>query len=525
MAPSAGPSADPAGLRAPELASYNRGMRPTLRESLEDYPAVMLEAVAEGWGLSLLDEQLPETVERLVSEMTDPAALERMTSQLSRDERQALSYVAALGEVKRHVMARKYGRIRRLGPGRLEWERAWREPTSAAERLWFLGLIHRGYRKDEQYHGEVYYVPEEIREALPALEVVWPVPSLKRTPRPPDVLEDGDALARDAFVFLSHVRNHDVREKRGVLSRHELARIRARLSSLEAPRLQFLQHLCERSELLCREAGIWQPTRHAAAWLKLEPLSRQRLLFSSWLDDGSWNDLLHVPSLNCEDTGWGNDPVLARQAVVTWLREAPPGIWLCTESLLTTVRDLEPDFARPDGDYESWYIRDATSGQYLTGFHHWDMVEGAYIRYLLGHPLRWLGVTNVSAGDIPGFPSSFQVTADGAELLAARSSERERVGRRPGALQGTRHVDVEPDGRLLISLDASWYDRFILERFSEWLRERNRVAEYRMTQQTVRKAAAEGIRARQVEAFLRHVTGDCLPSKLRRNIHLWSQLD
>ena len=499
-------------------------MRPALRESLENYPAIMLEAIAEGWGLSLLDEQLPETVERLVSEMTDPAALARMTSQLSQHEQQALSYVVSLGEVKRHVMIRKYGGIRRLGPGRLEWEMAWREPTSAAEHLWFLGLIHRGFARDKQYHGEVFYIPEEIREALPALEVVEPVADLKRSPSPRNVLKDGDALARDIFVFLSHVRNHDVREKRGLLSRHELARIRKRLSSLEAPRLKFLHHLSERSELLGREAGIWQPTRHAAAWLKLQPLDRRRLLLSAWLDDETWNDLLHVPSLNCEDTGWSNSPVLARLAVVTWLREVSPETWLSTESLLATVRDLEPDFARPDGDYESWYIRDATSGQYLTGFHHWDEVEGAYIRYLLGHPLRWLGVTNVDADDGPDFPARFQVTADGAELLAAPASEREPVGGKPAAPQRTRHVEVEPDGRLVISLDASWYDRFILERFSEWLREQDRVAEYRITEQTVHTAAAEGIRARQIEAFLRDVTGDRLPSKLRRSIYLWSQM-
>ncbi|NIO71720.1 MAG: hypothetical protein GTN71_22490, partial [Anaerolineae bacterium] len=51
------------------------------------------------------------------------------------------------------------------------------------------------------------------------------------------------------------------------------------------------------------------------------------------------------------------------------------------------IKESDPDFQRPDGDYSSWYIRQADTGRYLSGFESWDQVEGALIAYLIAQPL------------------------------------------------------------------------------------------------------------------------------------------
>ena len=61
---------------------------------------------------------------------------------------------------------------------------------------------------------------------------------------------------------------------------------------------------------------------------------------------------------------------------------------------MAAVKAADPDFQRPDGDYGSWYIRDAAGDAYLSGFESWDRVEGVLIADLLAGPLHWLGVVD-----------------------------------------------------------------------------------------------------------------------------------
>ena len=58
---------------------------------------------------------------------------------------------------------------------------------------------------------------------------------------------------------------------------------------------------------------------------------------------------------------------------------------------MTAVHQQQPDFQRPAGDYDSWFLRDQQSGEFLRGFEHWDEVDGALLRYLICGPLHWLG--------------------------------------------------------------------------------------------------------------------------------------
>ena len=558
-----------------------------LRDSLTEYPRIMLEAIAEGWGIALTDEQSPEVVDRLAAEMVDPESVQFVLRRLSEMEREALAYVSALGQVKVHVMTRKYGAIRHLGPGRLEWEAAWRQPVSSAERLWFLGLIYREYAQDERYHGEVVYIPAELRTALPPLSIELPTFRVEPAPNPtaphtraknagrhtgtrdgiPMVQDDGDALARDVYVVLAYVRNHQVRERtpkrgygvptresarlrrdsrgyavrpgglrpngrvpKGILTARELAALRPRLAGSSDPqRLRFLLHLCAKGGFIGAEEGLWVPTAEAATWLKGSDIARQRALYRTWLDDTDWNELWLMPGVHCENTGWRNDPLLPRQTVVDYLRQCPVATWWTIRSFVESIHGVAPDLMRPDGDYDSWYIRDVQTGQYWMGWGSWPKVEGALIGYLLQQPLRWLGVvaTGQPEGEVDA--GCFMLTRQGAAVLGAgdvaptpKSHRLRRASTGYGVPSQPQLMTVQGDLQVLVPHGASWYDRFLLERFATWVSEKDGTAHYRMDARSVHACVSSGVTLEQMLAFLRRVSGNRLPPAAVRSLQDWA---
>ncbi len=494
-------------------------MSRSLRDCLAEYPRIMLEAIAEGWRIALTDEQVPEIVERLVVEMTDAQAVESVCRRLSDMEREALAFVAASGQAKAHALKRRYGGLRHFGPGRLEWQQAWRQPASAVERLWFLGLLYMDYGTHESFHGQVFFIPPEIAAILPPMSVPLPVFHVEPAAQPAIVRDDQDALSRDVFAILSHLRNNVVRTKKGALSARELSRLRPRFrGSLDPARLAFLHHLCEQASLIHREEGLWRPTRQAASWLKKGTLARRRALYHTWLEDNQWNELCLMPGIRCEDTGWRNDPVRARKAILDYLHRCPINSWLTIDSFINSLCEADADFLRPDGDYDSWYIRDAQTGHYLMGFAHWERVEGALIRYLLEQPLFWLGI--VAAGNAEeGRPADrFKLTNDGAEILGlVRAKERPSC---PVVVQ------PKPSGhsvQVTVPREASWYDRFLLERFARWMDEQPGLTRYAIDAASVRACLESGVSIDRILAFLRRVTRGQMSAQAQRTLQAWAK--
>jgi len=487
-------------------------MSRSLDACLREYPHVLLEAIAEGWGVALTDEQMPEIVDRLVLEMTRPENVARVVRRLTEPEREALAVVAAQGQARAHVLARKYGTVRKLGPGRLEWQQAWREPASAVERLWFLGFLYAGYGADERFRGPIYFIPTEILSILPPLPAPQPVFQWEPAPPPTTARDERDALAHDVLVLLSHVRNQPVRAPKGTLPASEVARLRQKLAvPADVERIRFMLRLCQRAGLLQTRGGTWAPGKEAAVWLKTGDLARRRTLLDAWRNDPDWNELCLVPSLRCEETGWRNDPLLARQAILGFLKDCPVGTWVTLDAFLCSVQGVAPDFMRPDGDYDSWYIRAAQTGHYLTGFTNWAKVEGALIRYVLECPLCWLGVVVLGCAWQDAPADRFMLSPVGAAMLGLR--EWKDVVPMP--------MTVRPDLHVIVPHSASWYDRFLLERFARLKSESESAADYEMTMASVRACVQGGVTAEQILAFLRRAGASVVPAAVQRSLLTW----
>jgi len=501
----------------------------TLHQSLIDCDVAMLRAIAEMHGLELSSNRQEEAVVQLAEELLQPEEVALTLEALSPTEREALEAIIAQGgRIKAPLFLREYGDLRAFGPGRLERERPWLEPANAAEGLWYRGLIYKAFDEAEGYKGEFFFIPQDLLPLLPQVEKGSPPFTVEPLP-PPAIIRQGDlALLEDVCTFLSYLQREEVKPLRGgYLPRPVMGELNERFIVREdlaeivhergTQRLAFLHHLCRQLRLVRVRGGLLKPnSAEARAWLKSSPADQMAALQAAWRDDPQWNELWHVPSLRCEDTGWRNDPLATRQRILKHLSQCPPDQWLSLASLIQAIKDSDPDFQRPDGDYGSWYIRQADTGRYLSGFESWDQVEGALIAYLIAQPLHWLGVTSLGyENETDGLPSSFLITPWGAAFLGLPHPEQEEWSPQP--------IEVRPDFTILVPAGGSLYHRFQIERFAEEQGSEGGAYLYRITLDSLARLLREGIEAETVLGFLKQAAAGRLPDNVTHTLRQWGQ--
>ncbi|MBC7249148.1 MAG: helicase-associated domain-containing protein [Anaerolineae bacterium] len=499
----------------------------TLKQCLIDYDMALLRAIAQRRGVELSSNRRREAAAQLAAALLEPESVAEAVAWLSPAEREALdALLIAGGRMQAALFSRRFGEIRTFGPGRLEREEPWRQPVSPAEGLWYRGLIARAFDLVDEQATEFVFIPTDLRPLLPA-PPAGPLPfTVEKVSPPPIVRDDGLAAVQDLCTFLAYLRNQSVVPLRDrSLKREDLARLGPRLLVAEdwagaqregnLPRLALLHYLAQRLGLIQLIKGRLQPNPATAkSWLRSAPGQQLTTLQKTWRDDERWNELWRLPTLRCEDTGWRNDPRLARERVLGYLARCPVGEWLSLESFIAAIKRADPDFQRPDGDYRSWYIRDAASGEYLMGFEHWDQVEGALIAHLISGPLRWLGVVALGYNDeAENQPRCFRITPYGAAFLGLAS---------PPPDPEPEPVVITSDLKVRVPLATPLYDRFQLARISEWKASGEEFV-YRLTPAALARALSEKVSVEQVLAFLERVSGGQVPPRVSVALRGWAE--
>jgi hypothetical protein len=243
------------------------------------------------------------------------------------------------------------------------------------------------------------------------------------------------------------------------------------------------------------------------------------LLAHSWLNSSTCNDLRLIPELIAEGE-WKNDPLRARLIIVGYLSNLPQNKWWSLSTFVAAVHQQHPDFQRPTGEYESWYLRYADSDEYLRGFEHWEDVEGALLRYFITGPLHWLGLFDLAAPSQDTRPAAFRFTAWGDALLHGKIQ--------PDLQDENASVLVNSDARLRIARQVPRAVRYQLARFSTWeagdLRDPHGEITYcyRLTPSSLAHAREQGLTIKQLLAYLhRHVP--IVPPPLVKALEQWEK--
>jgi hypothetical protein len=511
----------------------------TLYQSLIDYEMALLQGIAHRRAISLTTTNKLQAVELLAENLLTPAALAIILSDLSEAEKEALQLLLSHGgQIEAPRFAREYGFIRPIGSARLAREQPWRNPVNPAEGLWYYGLIFKTFQATTEGNLEIVYIPTDL---LPLLEITAPTedwrPETGETlkvslvPIPAVVINGDGRLQENMFSLLVYLQTTPVRLESSPKSGEAIfsyltAKDKKALASCLLPalpalpaevELEFLLHLGQRAGLLTIGHGRLRLDRDPVrAWLQSQPVEQVRLLQNTWRADPTWNDLWHVPSLAPQPTGWENSPLLARSKILGYLAqvEAPAENWLSLDDFVAAIKRVEPDFQRPGGDYNSWYIYDR-QGQPLMGFEHWAEVEGALIRYLLTHILLMLGIVEMGAAIATGDLASFRLTPSGQDFLRNEAPSPTPANKKAPLLR------VEANFNAHVPTRASLYDRFQLARFAtleRWEKERT---VYLISQASVSRALKNGVTAEQITAFLARATDNQTPLKVIETILAW----
>jgi hypothetical protein len=481
-----------------------------LEKALFDHELIVLRVIGEWWELDLTGQQKPACVAALAKALAGLDMAQEILF-LGPEEADALGdLIAAGGRIPAATFERQHGAVRHMGPGRMEREEPWLDPVSAAEGLWYRGFLYRAFDESEGSDMvEYYYLPNElysqvVGDAAFAAEDTAAVPAGPAPAGPPELADPPDTTAVDDLTaILSAAQANPLHE--GGLASLQPYLLRANLD-----RASLLFTLAWEIQLLRATDDGARPSRDVLTWLKKNRQEQVRDLADAW-SQSSWNELLHTPGLAFEG-GWQNDPLLARTALLDALPRSED--WFRLSDVVAHIRDTDPDFQRPDGNYETWYIRDINSGGYLSGFGSWDLVEGRLLRFLVYGPLTWLGLVQ-TAGRTGEQPALFRLTPAALSWLAGEPPESGEV---------TMPIVVQEGGRILVPFNTNRYQRFQVARVAEPEHlQPGKPAPYRLTPASLARAAEQAIDAGRLLQFLANASQRPVPAGVGRAIERWQE--
>lgn len=477
---------------------------PTLEKALLDHELIVLRVIGEWWELDLTGadkSKCARTLARSLAELSLPEEV----SLLAPEEAAAINrLVLNRGRLPVATFAREFGEVRQMGPARLEREEPWYDPTSTAESLWYRGFLYRSFQETPEGLVEFYYLPDEFLtqfpqpKSMPAAAPVAPKTKFKPAAAPDQFTPATSYAVDDLTTVLAAA-------QRETLNQSKLEQLYPFLLDPHPDRCHLLITLAWEMNLLRQAENGVRPTRSAVDWLKQPRSAQLRALLDAW-SSSDWNELQHTPGLVCEGSGWENEPILARNGLLEALIR--DNQWYNLADLVAFIKENNPDFQRPDGDYDTWYIRDQEPDGYITGFANWERVEGRLLRFLLRGPLAWLGVSETS-------DQLFRLTAAGLAWVKGEKADEREVNVPPV---------VQADATILVPLNAERQQRFQIARVAEPAPvQPGKPFLYSLTPASLELARTQGIEPDRVIQFLEKSSGRPVPPSTKRAVERWTE--
>ena len=382
---------------------------PNLIESLQGRDLGHLRIIAEFWGIELLEQDLKAATLELVSAMLKPARVEAMVNNSPAKEKEALIDLSAnSGRLPWAQFSRRYGEIREMGVAKRDRELPFKQPISTTEALWYKGMLARAFFDTASGPEEFAYIPDDLLEQIPTTTAGEPTMMGRRAASSEyaEITVTNDRILDHACTLLAALRLGFSLDNPFLSQAGE---------ELTPTLLKSLLTACG----LIDSAGmpVLEPVRLFLEAARGEALGQ---LFRCWRQSEQFNELRLLPNLSIEGN-WTNDPLDARQCILEYLSHLPAGTWWSLGAFIAAIKKHNPDFQRPAGDYDSWFIRELQSGEYLRGFEHWDEVDGRLIRFMLTGPLHWLGVLDLASPEGSGEITAIRLSGWSNALLKGKT--------------------------------------------------------------------------------------------------------
>jgi hypothetical protein len=470
---------------------------PDLLHSLPSNDIGFLRITASLWGVELASVDPAEASAELAEALCDASLVEEVVSTLPKEGRAALdALLHADGKIPWVNFTRRFGDVREMGPGRRDRERPHLHPVSAAEILWYRTLMARSFFDTEKGPQEFAYIPDEL---LMALEITGVNAGETQEPANP-VLPSfkDDAPGRPASPL----------EKNVILPASDrilddsctlLAALRLGVEPPEtAVPVRALRDFLSAAGILKGDAPQPDPVKFFLEATREQSLA---MLRESWQKSEAFNELRQLPGLIFEGE-WTNHPLETREFILNLLEPIPDGQWWSISALIRDVKQHYPDFQRPAGDYDSWFIKRLSDGTFLRGFGSWDEVDGALLRYFITGPLFWLGFVDLASAEEEGQATAFR---------SSSLKQQDEKGK----------VTVTSYGQISVGRSAPRTARYQIARFCEWEEEKPDEYRYRVTVNSLEKARTQGLKAEQLLGILRKYAAAPIPPAFALALQRW----
>lgn len=472
---------------------------PVLKTLLSDFDLDFLSRIARVWRIEISQRDVNSAEADLCAGMLEPGNLDEVITRLPKDSQKAWKTLLSRGgHMPWAAFSREYGDIRAIGPARRERENPDQSPISISENLWYSGLVGKAFLKFSEVPEEYIYIPEEFMPS--GLQGNKPEGSITIHPavdQKPRKTQRADSSILDYLIDM-------------LASARMEREIPPSLFQSWNVSQGFLKSLLESANLLSKSG---QPD---SEMLKVffQKSRGQNLfsLFRAWMNSPQVNDLRMLPGLAFEGS-WQNDPILPRRLLVGILAELKAGPWWSISTLISMIKDQTPDFQRPAGDYDSWFIRDRQTNTYLRGFEHWDEVEGKLLYYLLTGPLHWLGVLNLAYGEEIDNATSFQLTLPGRALLKGIEPT--------GVIKEQGDILIKGITSITIPCSCPRILRYQVARFCEFQSATPTESHYSLTPNSLKKAAEQGLGIHQLIQLLEKEQSKTIPPAFKILAERW----
>ena len=494
---------------------------PDLVQSLQSRDLGHLRIVASLWGVELLSTDANEALTELAAALLDPALVREIVDALSAEALSALDVLAEEGgRIPWATFVRRFGEIREIGPGRRDREQPHLQPVSAAETLFYRALLARAFFDTSNGPQEFAYIPEDL------------LPLIKHNPQRVGASGHEEHQEKTLETFMPVVFNSEIlgrpaspKERAHTIPANDrilddactlLAALRMGLTPPETPiPVRVVTEFLSTAKLILpspRSGGDGARTEQSrSGGVQLEPVrvfleaprkDALEMLVSAWQTSESFNELHLLPGLLCEGE-WTNQPLVTREFLLGLLDAVPENQWWSLPAFVRAVKEKYPDFQRPAGDYDSWFIRRADSETYLRGFDHWDDVDGALIRYFISGPLHWLGRVDLA-------------TPTESEIVTAFEVNEKRV-----TSDENGRLMVSSNGRIAVPRNVPRVSRYLISRFCEWEEEKPDEYRYRVSTRSLKKAQEQRLKVSQLLSLLAKNAAAEIPPAFVKALKRW----
>ncbi len=504
---------------------------PELSQSLHHVDLGHLQIVARAWDLELSARDTRTGLQELIAHLLNPQRLQRVIEQLPQEARAAFwDLFDQDGYLSWALFTRRHGALRELGPARRDRERPYLKPASPTEVLWYRGLLGRSFLNTPDGPQEFAYIPKDFLAMLPEITPK----KLKELGRLASAQEQttsfpaSDLVLDDACTILAALRNG--------LSPEPFLLGQGPIAEFSSVYPRFLEKLLSAAGLV-DPSGMPSP-EPVRSFLESGRAESLATLVQTWLNSSQLNELFFLPDLEM-DGEIRNNPLQTRQTCLDFLLSAPfQRITLAGEmtppdafpaagsrpyvslaSFIAAICQHHPDFQRLAGDYDSWFIRQRSSGLYLRGFEHWDQVEGALIRFIVCGPLHWLGLVDLASDGANLSDPNFRYCAFRFSRLAPALLQGEAPGT---VLEESERWLTRSDGKILVPRLSSRAARYQIARFCSWEKVDRAGYHFRLVPASLERAQKQGLKISHLLALFRKMA-ELTPPNILRALERWQE--